>query len=252
MSSTSSTGDVRVLVVDDEPGIRELLATVLGEQGWEVRTAGTGRSAVDEALAFCPELVVLDIVLPDFDGLRVLERIRAAVPGARVLFLTANDAVEDRIAGITAGGDDYVTKPFSVDEVVARLHGLLRRVGWEAIVEDEVLRVGALELIPDRHLVRRDGVDIRLTAREFDLLRYLMRNADRVLSKEQILERVWEYDFGRESNLVELYISYLRRKVDDGRPPMIHTIRRVGYVLRATESASANATAAATESEPGS
>lgn len=233
MSAFAQCAEVRVLVVDDEPGIRELLGTVLSEQGWKVRTAGTGSAAVQEALAFGPDLAVLDIVLPDFDGLRVLERIRASVPNVRVLFLTANDAVEDRINGITAGGDDYVTKPFSVDEVVARLHGLLRRTGWDALAADEVIRVGALELIPDRHAVRRDGVDIRLTAREFDLLRYLMVNSERVLSKEQILERVWEYDFGRESNLVELYISYLRKKIDDGRPPMIHTIRRVGYVLRA-------------------
>jgi two-component system OmpR family response regulator len=234
-----ATGDVRVLVVDDEQGIRDLLATVLGAQGWAVRTAGTGRAAIDEALAFRPELVVLDIVLPDLDGLSVLQRIRAVLPSVRVLFLTANDAVEDRIAGITAGGDDYVTKPFSVEEVVARLRGLLRRVDWDTVPEDEVLRVGDLELVPGGHAVRRDDVDIRLTAREFELLQYLMANAERVLSKEQILERIWGYDYGRESNIVELYISYLRRKIDDGRPPMIHTIRRVGYVLRPPVSARA-------------
>ncbi|MBD8103817.1 MULTISPECIES: response regulator transcription factor [Plantibacter] len=227
---------IRVLIVDDEEGIRELLAEVLTGQGWTVETASTGMSAVRTALTFQPDIAVLDIVLPDFSGLDVLDRIRTQLPDIRVLFLTANDAVEDRILGIDAGGDDYVTKPFSIDEVVSRLRGLLRRSSTSVgDSQSSALRLGDLELVPERHCVRRAGEDIRLTAREFALLHYLLENAGRVLSKEQILNQVWDYDYGRGSNLVELYISYLRRKIDEGRPPMIHTIRRVGYVIRAAE-----------------
>jgi two-component system OmpR family response regulator len=172
-------------------------------------------------------------MLPDLDGLEVLRRLRGHTPDVPVLFLTARDAVEDRIAGLTAGGDDYVTKPFSLEEVVARLRGLLRRAGLAAAARDDaVLTVGDLTLDEDSHEVRRAGQLVTLTATEFELLRYLMRNPRRVLSKAQILDRVWNYDFGGQANVVELYISYLRKKIDAGRPPMIHTLRGAGYVLK--------------------
>jgi two-component system OmpR family response regulator len=170
--------------------------------------------------------------MPDLDGLEVLRRLRGQLPDVPVLFLTARDAVEDRIAGLTAGGDDYVTKPFSLEEVVARLRGLLRRAGATDRRTGTVLSVGDLTLDEDSHEVHRDGAEIALTATEFELLRYLMRNPRRVLSKAQILDRVWNYDFGGQANVVELYISYLRKKVDAGREPMIHTLRGAGYVLK--------------------
>ena len=171
-------------------------------------------------------------MLPDFDGLEVLRRMRAETPEVPVLFLTARDAVEDRVAGLTAGGDDYVTKPFSLEELVARLRGLLRRAGMTAARQGSGLVVGDLVLDEDSHEVRRGDDLIELTATEFELLRFLMRNPQRVLSKAQILDRVWNYDFGGQSNVVELYISYLRKKIDAGRPPMIHTVRGAGYVLK--------------------
>ena len=224
---------VRVLVVDDEVNIAELLAMALRYEGWEVRMAHTGRAAVSEAADLRPDAVVLDIMLPDFDGLEVLRRLRATQPDVPVLFLTARDAVEDRVAGLTAGGDDYVTKPFSLEEVVARLRGLIRRGGTAALAEaGNVLVVGDLTLDEDSHEVHRSGAEISLTATEFELLRFLMRNPRRVLSKAQILDRVWQYDFGGQANVVELYISYLRRKIDAGRDPMIHTMRGAGYVLK--------------------
>jgi two-component system, OmpR family, response regulator len=196
-----------------------------------VRSAGDGRTAVVAAREFRPDTVVLDVMLPDMDGLEVLRRLRAEAPELPVLFLTAKDAVEDRVAGLTAGGDDYVTKPFSLEEVVARLRGLLRRSRVTA-PRDALLVVGDLVLDEDSHEVRRGEQAIELTATEFELLRYLMRNPRRVLSKAQILDRVWNYDFGGQANVVELYISYLRKKVDAGRPPMIHTLRGAGYVLK--------------------
>jgi two-component system OmpR family response regulator len=171
-------------------------------------------------------------MLPDMDGLEVLRRLRSYAPTVPVLFLTAKDAVEDRIAGLTAGGDDYVTKPFSLEEVVARLRGLLRRSSQVARAEDTVLTVGDLTLDEDSHEVSRGGQVIALTATEYELLRFLMRNPRRVLSKAQILDRVWNYDFGGQANVVELYISYLRKKIDVGRSPMIHTLRGAGYVLK--------------------
>ncbi len=223
----------RVLVVDDEHNLTELLTMALRYEGWEVRAAGSGMAAVRAAREFEPDAVALDMMLPDMDGLEVLRRMREHNDRIPVLFLTARDAVEDRIAGLTAGGDDYVTKPFSLEEVVARLRALMRRTVLVAPDEDDsVLVVGDLTLDEDSHEVTRGGTEIQLTATEFELLRYLMRNPKRVLSKAQILDRVWNYDFGGQANVVELYISYLRKKIDAGREPMIHTMRGVGYVLK--------------------
>ncbi|CUR58946.1 Two component signal transduction transcriptional regulator, winged helix family [metagenome] len=222
----------RVLVVDDEQNIAELIAMALRYEGWDIAQAHTGTKAVSTAKEFKPDAVVLDMMLPDFDGLEVLRRMRGHLPDVPVLFLTARDSVEDRIAGLTAGGDDYVTKPFSLEEVVARLRGLLRRSGAQQAASSSVLTVGDLTLDEDSHEVTRGGEEISLTATEFELLRYLMRNPKRVLSKAQILDRVWNYDFGGQANVVELYISYLRKKIDTGRDPMIHTMRGAGYVLK--------------------
>ncbi|WP_041292210.1 response regulator transcription factor [Kineococcus radiotolerans] len=232
---------LRVLVVDDESTLSELLSMTLRYEGWEVQTAGNGLDAVRAARSFRPDAVILDIMLPDIDGLEVLRRLRADATDVPVLFLTAKDAVEDRVAGLTAGGDDYVTKPFSLEEVVARLRSLLRRSGLVAAKQEPVLAVGDLVLDEDSHEVTRAGQEIRLTATEFELLRYLMRNPRRVLSKAQILDRVWNYDFGGQANIVELYVSYLRRKIDAGRNPMIHTVRGAGYVLKPADGAVAAA-----------
>ena len=226
---------LRVLVVDDEPNIAELLRMALRYEGFEVAVAHTGGRAVTAAKTFRPDSVVLDMMLPDFDGMEVLRRLRTDQPDVPVLFLTARDAVEDRVAGLTAGGDDYVTKPFSLEEVVARLRALMRRSGAHQTAADSVLSVGDLSLNEDSHEVARGGTTISLTATEFELLRYLMRNPKRVLSKAQILDRVWNYDFGGQANVVELYISYLRKKIDAGREPMIHTMRGAGYVLKPAE-----------------
>ncbi len=223
---------IRVLVVDDEPSLAELLASVLRYEGFQIRTAGDGLGAVRAAREFRPDAVVLDVMLPDLSGLEVLGRLRAELPHVCVLFLTARDAVEDRVAGITAGGDDYVTKPFSLEEVLARLRGLIRRAGLARAHAGAVLTVGDLAIDEEAREVRRGGDVVELTATEFELLRFLMRNPRRVLSKAQILDRVWNYDFGGQAHVVELYISYLRKKIDSGRQPMIHTVRGVGYVLK--------------------
>ena len=223
---------VRVLVVDDESTLTELLALALRYEGWQVQTAADGRTAVRLARQFDPHVVVLDVMLPDLDGLEVLRRMRSQAPQIPVLFLTARDAVEDRVAGLTAGGDDYVTKPFSLEELVARLRSLMRRAGVVQPRSDAQLVVGDLTMDEDSREVRRAGEPIQLTATEFELLRFLMRNPRRVLSKAQILDRVWNYDFGGQANVVELYISYLRKKIDAGREPMIHTLRGAGYVIR--------------------
>ena len=228
---------VRVLVVDDEPDLAEVVTGALRYEGWEVRSAASARAAVSEARAFRPDAVVLDIMLPDRDGLSVLRDLRAEQPHVCVLFLTARDTVEDRITGLTAGGDDYVTKPFSLGELVARLHGLLRRAGMtRERAADALLVVGDLELDEDAHEVTRGGDPIDLSPTEFQLLRCLMRHARQVLSKTQLLDLVWSYDFGGRAHVVELYISYLRKKVDAGRAPMIHTVRGAGYVLKPTAS----------------
>jgi two-component system OmpR family response regulator len=223
---------VRVLVVDDEATLAELVSMALRLEGWEVRSAADGLSAVRSAREFRPDAVVLDVMLPDIDGLEVLRRMRADVPGLPVLFLTAKDALEDRIAGLTAGGDDYVTKPFSLEEVALRLRALMRRTGIAEASAGATIVVGDLTLDEDSREVHRSGEAVELTATEFELLRFLMRNPRRVLSKAQILDRVWNYDFGGQANIVELYVSYLRKKIDAGRTPMIHTMRGAGYVLK--------------------
>jgi two-component system, OmpR family, response regulator len=225
----------RVLVVDDEANIAELISMAVRYEGWQPTVAGSGSRAVSVAKELRPDAVVLDVMLPDFDGMEVLRRMRTQLPDVPVLFLTARDSVEDRVAGLTAGGDDYVTKPFSLEEVIARLRGLMRRAGATDQRESSVLSVGDLTLDEDSHEVFRDGEEIRLTATEFELLRFLMRNPRRVLSKPQILDRVWNYDFGGQANVVELYVSYLRKKIDVGRAPMIHTMRGAGYVLKPAE-----------------
>ena len=224
---------VRVVVVDDEPALSDLLSMALRYEGWNVKTAAEGRTAIQLIREFQPDVVVLDVMLPDIDGLAVLKRLRDDGQDTPILFLTAKDALDDRIAGLTAGGYDYVTKPFSLEELVARLRGLIRRSS--VVVTDStdpLLRVGDLVLDEESYEVRRGGRLIELTATEFELLRFLMRNPRRVMSKAQILDRVWSYDFGGRSSIVEIYISYLRKKIDAGEAPMIHTVRGVGYMIK--------------------
>lgn len=226
-------GKVRALVVDDEDSITQLVSMALRYEGWEVQTASNGQEALEKMRSFEPDVAVLDIMLPDFDGMQLLSRIRSEGDMCPVLFLTALDSVEDRVNGLTAGGDDYVVKPFSLEELIARLRGLVRR-SQITLAErpDPVLRVGDLTLNEDSYDVERAGEPIVVTNTEFELLRFLMRNPGRVLSKAQILDRVWAYDFKGKSTVVELYISYLRKKVDAGREPMLHTVRGAGYMLK--------------------
>jgi two-component system OmpR family response regulator len=224
----------RVLVVDDEPAITDLLSTALRYMGYEVSTARTGMAALDAASRTPPDLVVLDVMLPDIDGFEVCRRLRADGDFVPVIFLTARDAEDDRVTGFVRGGDDYVTKPFSLDELTLRIGALLRRVRAKDSGSDtQRLRYRDLELDEDRHQVWRDGAEVRLSPTEFRLLRYLMLNSERVLSKQQILDHVWQYDFTGDDNVVETYISYLRRKVDANREPLIRTVRGLGYTLRA-------------------
>jgi two-component system, OmpR family, response regulator len=223
---------INVLVVDDEAVLAEMVSMALRYEGWNIATAGDGAAALESARSQRPDVVVLDVMLPDMSGLDVLRKLREESPQLPVLLLTAKDALEDRIAGLTAGGDDYVTKPFSLEEVVLRLRALLRRTGVTTADSGAQLIVGDLVLNEDSHDVTRAGEPISLTSTEFELLRFMMRNSKRVLSKAQILDRVWSYDFGGRSNIVELYISYLRKKIDNGREPMIHTLRGAGYVLK--------------------
>jgi len=223
---------IHVLVVDDEQVLAEMVSMALRYEGWDISTAGDGATALALARENRPDVVVLDVMLPDMSGLEVLRKLREQIPGLPLLLLTAKDALEDRIAGLTAGGDDYVTKPFSLEEVVLRLRALLRRTGATTDTAGSQLVVGDLVLDEDSHEVTRGGEPVSLTATEFELLRFLMRNPKRVLSKAQILDRVWSYDFGGRSNIVELYVSYLRKKIDSGREPMIHTLRGAGYVLK--------------------
>jgi two-component system OmpR family response regulator len=222
-----------VLVVDDEPNIRELLLDALELNGFRVRTAASATQALDAVGRERPDIILLDVMLPDLDGFAVAQRLRPDGGGPPVLFLTARDTVADRIAGLTAGGDDYVTKPFSLEEVVLRIRAILRRTGpREESCDDGLLRYADLELDEETRLVRRGGRPVHLSPTEFGLLRYLMINAERVVSKSQILDRVWDHGFGTDSRIVESYISYLRRKIDADGPPLIHTLRGVGYSLR--------------------
>ncbi|GAA0905466.1 response regulator transcription factor [Virgisporangium ochraceum] len=228
----------RVLVVDDEASIRALLSATLRLTGFEVRVASGGREALSAAVEFAPDLVVLDVMMPDLDGFAVAQGLRASGQPVPVLFLTARDSVEDRISGLTVGADDYVAKPFSLEEVVLRIRAILRRSRGEAQPADSaVLRYADLELDEDAHEVRRGGRRIDLSPTEFNLLRYLLTNAGKVVSKAQILDRVWNYDFGGDGRIVESYVYYLRRKIDTVEPPLIHTIRGVGYALRAPREA---------------
>ncbi len=222
---------IRVLVVDDEPSLAELVSMGTRMLGWEATVAHDGPSAVEAARASTPDVLVLDWMLPGFEGPEVLRKVRMFLPEVPVLFLTAKDAVEDRIEGLGIGADDYVAKPFSLEEVLLRLHKLVERSGASAADTAELV-VGDLVLNTDSHDVTRAGVPISLTATEFDLLSYLMINARRVVSKAQILDNVWHYDFGGQANIVELYISYLRKKIEADWPPMIHTVRGAGYMLK--------------------
>ena len=232
MSSTDGL-NARLLVVDDEPNILDLLAESLRYAGFEVTTASDGHAAVTAAQTQRPDLIVLDVMMPGIDGFKVVRRLRADGIRVPVLFLTARDAKEDTITGLTVGGDDYVTKPFSLGEVVARIRALLRRSGYQAEVSDDTtLTFADIELDEDAHEVHKAGEYVELSPTEFKLLRYFMENPARVLSKSQILDHVWDYDFGGEANVVETYVSYLRRKVDTTEPRLLHTVRGVGYVLR--------------------
>jgi two-component system OmpR family response regulator len=226
----------RLLVVDDEANIRALLSAALRLTGFDVRVAGGGLEALAVAAEFRPDLVVLDVMLPDLDGFEVAQRLQGTDEPVPVLFLTARDAVEDRISGLAVGGDDYVTKPFSLEEVVLRIRAILRRSSTAKVSEAGapclVLRYADLQLDEEAHEVRRGGRLVDLSPTEFNLLRYLMSNAGRVVSKAQILERVWHYDFGGDGRIVESYVYYLRRKIDKSGPPLLHTVRGVGYTLR--------------------
>ena len=226
----------RFLVVDDEPDLVEVVCGALRHEGWDAVGVHDGREAVSAAATYQPDAVVLDMMLPDMDGMEVMRRIHSSRPEVRVLFLTARDAVEDRIAGIAAGGDDYVAKPFSLDEVVVRLRSLVRRTARGRagrVASPDCLVVGDLVLDETAREVTRGGEPIELSPKEFSLLWFLMRHPRQVLSKSQILAEVWSYDYGGQAHVVELYISYLRKKIDAGRPAMIHTVRGAGYVIKA-------------------
>jgi len=233
MATATAENAQRILVVDDESSISDLIATSLRFVGFDVRTAANGAQALQIAEEFKPHAMVLDVMLPDLDGFEVCKQIRNEGVETGVLFLTAKDGMEDKVKGLTLGGDDYMTKPFSLEELVARLRALLRRTGVTQIDQDEEkIRFADLELDEATHEVRRAGQLLDLSPTEFLLIRYLLINADRVVSKSQILDHVWQYDFRGDAGIVETYISYLRKKIDIFDPPLIHTIRGVGYRLR--------------------
>ncbi len=233
MATPTDNSSHRILVVDDEASISDLIATSLRFVGFDVRTAATGAQALSVAEEFKPHAMILDVMLPDLDGFEVCRQIRNEGLNIGVLFLTAKDGMEDKVAGLTIGGDDYMTKPFSLEELVARLRALLRRIGViEIDTDDEKIRFADLELDEATHEVRRGGHLLELSPTEFLLIRYLLINADRVVSKAQILDHVWQYDFRGDAGIVETYISYLRKKIDIYDPPLIHTVRGVGYRLR--------------------
>lgn len=228
--ATSDTELARVLVVDDEDNITFLLRSALAHFGFDVDVAADGRSALSAVRADPPDLILLDVMLPDIDGFEVLRRLRGDGIDTPVLFLTARDSTDETVRGLTLGGDDYVTKPFSLEVVIARVQALLRRAGKQP--QASTLRLADLEMDDDAHVVRRAGVEIDLSPTEYNLLRFLLANAGRVVSKAQILDHVWDYDFGGNASVVETYISYLRKKVDRFEPPLIQTVRGVGYTLR--------------------
>ena len=222
---------VRVLVVDDEPNIVDVISMALRFEGFEVDSAATGAAAIAAVAAQRPQLLLLDVMLPDIDGFEVARRLASARTDVPIIFLTARDSTEDVVHGLTLGGDDYVTKPFSLEELVARIRTILRRSGLAEETSSK-LTFGDLELDEDTHEVMRGGREIELTATEFRLLRYLMLNPRRVLTRSQLLDHVWNYDFGGDARVLETYISYLRKKIDVDAPPLIHTVRGVGYALR--------------------
>lgn len=226
---------IRVLLVDDEPALTNLVKMALHYEGWDVEVAHDGQEAIAKFDNVGPDVLVLDIMLPDVDGLEILRRVRESDVYTPTLFLTARDSVMDRVTGLTSGADDYMTKPFSLEELVARLRGLLRRSSHLERPADEALRVGDLTLDGASREVTRDGTPISLSSTEFELLRFLMRNPRRALSRTEILDRVWNYDFAGRTSIVDLYISYLRKKIDSDREPMIHTVRGIGYMLRPPE-----------------
>jgi two-component system OmpR family response regulator len=229
-SSGSAQAEARLLVVEDDPNILELLSASLRFAGFDITTATSGAEAVAAVRERRPDLIVLDIMLPDLDGFEVVRKLRDTGTRTPVVFLTARDATDDKIRGLTLGGDDYVTKPFSLEELTARIRAVLRRTA--TVSTPARLTFADLELDEDSHEVFRGGSRVQLSPTEFKLLRYLMANANRVLSKGQILDHVWSYDFRGDDSIVESYISYLRRKVDSVEPRLIHTLRGVGYVLR--------------------
>ncbi len=230
---TASNATRTALIVDDEQNVAYVVSTALRLDGWRTVSVGTGHEAVRRAAEVKPDLIVLDIMLPDADGFTVLERLRSSGVESPIIFLTARDSTEDRVRGLTTGGDDYLTKPFSVEELVARCRLVLRRAGADL---DRYVRYADLEMDEEGHRVRRGGVLVQLSPTEYKLLRYLLRNAGRVLSRQQILDQVWEYDFAGGSSNVEAFISLLRRKIDATGPPLIQTVRGVGYVLRSRDS----------------
>ena len=219
-----------LLLVDDEDNLRSMLEAALRHSGFDVHPVANGRDALEAVPEVQPDLIVLDVMLPDLDGFDVCKRLRSSGDRTPVLFLTARDATEDKVRGLTMGGDDYLVKPFSLEELVARITAVLRRSGVGA--EAGALRCGNLEMDDDAHLVTKAGADVALSPTEYNLLRYLLVNQGRVVSKAQILDHVWDYDFGGDGGVVETYIGYLRRKLDTGDPRLIHTIRGVGYTLR--------------------
>jgi two-component system OmpR family response regulator len=233
MIDSSNGAGGRILVVDDEASIVDAVATALRYEGFEVDEARTGREALSAAVQLEPDLVVLDWMLPDLEGIEVGRRLRAQGLKTAILFLTAKDAVENKVEALRAGGDDYVTKPFSLAEVVARVQAILRRTGGE--LPGDVLRFSDVVLDEARHEVSRGEVPIELTATEFSLLRFFLLNPRRVLSKGQILQNVWKYDFGGNTNVVETYVSYLRRKLHSAGPPLIKTVRQAGYMLESDQ-----------------
>ena len=224
----------KVLVVDDEESLTDLIGLALRYEKFEVEVAHTARAALAAVASFRPDLVVLDVMLPDQDGFEVARRMGAESPSTPVLFLTARDGTDDKVRGLTLGGDDYMTKPFSLEEMVARIRAILRRVQSDGDAPER-LAFADLEMDEDTFEVRRAGAKVDLTATEYKLLRYLMLNPRRVLSKSQILDHVWHYDFAGDANVVEIYISYLRKKLDPLGPPLIHTVRGFGYCLRESE-----------------